>query len=151
MFYQLWTFGGLLMWYGDLWDSAHSSCNNAFISFLCQVHHCVTNSGLPCRGKASGCFVSDLCPFCQKSQSECTLWTLQCCLLSAQAAFLFSYQLLYKKKNLEWESWGKAPPQSMEAKQEKLQGFYKAFTGQCENERRKKKGGNRKIKRKIIV
>lgn len=104
MLYQLWTFGGLLLWYGDLWESAHSSCNNVFISFLCQVHHRVTNSGLPCSGKACGYFVSDLCQFCQKSLSAsyglCNMasWGHKRLLCSLT-------DCCTKKRNLECESW----------------------------------------------
>lgn len=56
----------------------------------CRVYHWMTNGGLStCRGKAPCCSVSDLHPFCQETQPDCSLWTLQYGPMGAQAAFLF--------------------------------------------------------------
>lgn len=112
-----------------------------------RAHHHVTNSGLPCRGKACGCFVSDLCPFCQESQPECTLWTLRCSLLGAQAAFLLLVTAVLKK-NQEWESWVKSPAWCNGSTAGGTAGLLQRHNGKMREE--KKSRENRRIKRKSL-
>lgn len=109
MLYQVWIFSGLFLWYGDLWDSHIIPVTTSSCHSWCPVHHHVTSMECLVGKRLCGCSVSDPCPFCQESQTECTLWTLQGPLRSTCgfAAFLVTAAT---KKNLEWESWSKFLP-----------------------------------------
>lgn len=126
---------------------SHYSCNNAFISFLVPSPPSCDQHGMPCREKACGCSVSDPCPFCQQSQTECTLWTLQGPLRSTRgfAALLVT---TVTKKNLEWESGSKSLPSFNGSTAEGAAGH---LQGTWEKEKRSKNRRNKNTKTKTTV